>query len=150
MGENLVDERLTYDEYSHGIGLMDGAAKALGDLEPAGSERAKVLADQNDAMVTFDQQSVRPVYEVLSAADPQRIAVNAGDVIRFARLAKERMFRVEAILKLGRYRFDAARGADQLAAPRILGKLEGDEDPVIRAAAGAGVGLTIEGYRMIH
>jgi hypothetical protein len=84
------------------------------------------------------------------SADAPRIAANAGDVIRFAKMAKERMFRVEAILKLGRYRFDSARGADQLAAPRILGELEKDPDPVIETAAEAALGLTIEQYRMIH
>jgi hypothetical protein len=150
LGENLLGERLNYDEYSHGIGLMDGAATALADLEPGDSQHANMLRNQSKEMVSFDQTSVRPIYDVLASADAQRIGVNAGDVIRFARLAKERMFRVEAILKLGRYRFDSVRGADQLAAPGILGKLAEDPDPVIQAAARAGLGLTIEEYRMIH
>jgi hypothetical protein len=60
------------------------------------------------------------------------------------------MFRVEAILKLGRYRFNSARAADQLAAPRILKTLEADPDPAIQTAARAAQGLTVEQYRMIH
>ena len=59
LGENLLRERLTYDEYSRGMGLMDGAATALADLEPAGSRRAQTLRDQNSAMIGFDQ-TVRP------------------------------------------------------------------------------------------
>lgn len=150
LGQNLFRERVDYDEYSHGMGLMDGATTALAEMEPAGSPRQKMLQDQQSAMVDFDRKNVQPIYDVLSAADPQKIAVNAGDVFRFATKARERMFRVEAILKLGRYRYDAARQADQFAAPRFLRRLSRDPDPVIRAAATAAANLTIEQYRMIH
>jgi hypothetical protein len=119
-------------------------------MEPGGSAEQKFLQDQEAATVEFDKNSVLPIYEVLVSADPQRVAANAGDVFRFATLAKERMFRVEAILKLGRYRFDAARQADQIAAPRFLRRMATDPDPVIRAAATAAGGLTVEQYRMIH
>ncbi|HEX4053793.1 MAG TPA: hypothetical protein VHX86_05975 [Tepidisphaeraceae bacterium] len=150
LGQNLFRERVDYDEYSHGMGLMDGATTALAEMEPAGSARQKTLQDQQSAMVDFDQKNVQPIYDVLASADPQRIAANAGDVFRFATRGRERMFRVEAILKLGRYRYDAARMADQLAAPRFLSRLSRDSDPVIRAAATAAADLTIEQYRMIH
>jgi hypothetical protein len=150
LGEGLVRERLTYDEYERGMGLMNGAATGLAELEPVGSHRAQELNDQASAMVTFDQTSVRPVYEILSAADAQRVAANAGDVVRFARLANERMFRVEAILKLGRYRFNSGRSADQIAAPRILKGLEGDADGAVQTAARKAQDLTVEQYRMIH
>jgi hypothetical protein len=150
LGANLLRERIDYDEYSHGMGLMDGAATALAEMEPANSPKAQMLLDQASAMVSFDQQSVGPIYEVLVSADPARIAANAGDIFRFATKSQERMFRVEAILKLGRYRFDAARAADQLAAPRFLRVLGHDPDPTVRAAAQAAAGLTLEQYRMIH
>jgi hypothetical protein len=150
LGRNLYSERLDYEEFSHGMGLMDGAITGLAEMEPAGSPRQKMLQDQQAALVDFNQKSVQPIYEALSSADQQKIAANAGDVFRFATVAGERMFRVEAILKLGRYRFDAARAADQLAVPRFLHRLSQDRDPVIRTAAGAATGLTIEQYRMIH
>ncbi len=150
LGQNLFRERVDYDEFSGGMGLMDGATTALAEMEPAGSPRRKMLQEQQSAMVDFDQDRVRPIYDVLASADPQKIAANAGDVFRFATKARERMFRVEAILKLGRYRYDAARQADQLAAPRFLRRLSRDSDPVIRAAANAAANLTVEQYRMIH
>jgi hypothetical protein len=150
LGEGLLRERLTYDEYTRGMGLMNGAATALADMEPPGSHGAEELNNQASAMVGFDQTNVRPVYEILSAADPQRVAANAGDVVRFARMANERMFRIEAILKLGRYRYNSGRAADQLAAPRLLKSLEADPDPSIQTAARAAQALTIEQYRMIH
>jgi hypothetical protein len=150
LGENLYQERLNYDEFSRGMGLMNGAVTVLAEMEPDGSATRKQLLDQQAASVGFDRSNVLPIYEALSSADQQRIAANAGDVFRFATKARERMFRVEAILKLGRYRFDAARQADQLAAPRFLRRLSDDSDPVIRAAASAAGKLTIEEYRMIH
>jgi hypothetical protein len=150
LGANLLRERIDYDEYSHGMGLMDGATTALAEMEPPNSPKAQTLQDQANAMVSFDQQSVQPIYEVLASADPTRIAANAGDIFRFATKSQERIFRVEAILKLGRYRFDAARAADQLAAPRFLRILAHDPDPCLRAAAQAATTLTLEQYRMIH
>ena len=150
LGQNLYRERLDYEEFSRGMGLMDGATTALAEMEAAGSPEQKQLQDQQAATVDFDQKNVLPIYEVLASADQQRIAANAGDVFHFATKARERMFRVEAILKVGRYRFDAARQADQIAAPRFLRRLSDDPDPAVRAAAGAAAGLTVEEYRMIH
>jgi hypothetical protein len=150
LGENLYRERLDYEEFSRGMGLMDGATTVLAEMEPAGSSEQKRLQDQQAATVEFDKSHVQPIYEILVSADQQRVAANAGDVFRFAAKARERMFRVEAILKLGRYRFDAARQADQIAAPRFLRRLSDDPDPAIRAAAAAATGLTVEQYRMIH
>jgi hypothetical protein len=150
LGRNLYNERVDYDEYVRGMGLMDGATTALSDLEGPGAPRGRALADRQSDLVKYDQYHVLPIYQVLSSADQQTIAENAGDVFRFAAKARERMFRVEAILKLGRYRFDAARQADQLSAPHVLRRLEDDPDPVIHTAAQAAMGLSIEQYRMIH
>jgi hypothetical protein len=150
LGESLYRERLDYEEFSRGMGLMDGAMTGLAEMEPVGSAARKRLEDQEAAMVAFERSDVQPIYAVLVSADQQRVAANAGDVFRFAMKSRERMFRVEAILKLGRYRFDAARQADQIAAPRFLRRLGEDPDPAIRAAAGAAAGLTVEQYRMIH
>jgi hypothetical protein len=150
LGLNLLHERLDYDEYSDGLKLTDGALVTLADMQPKDSAEAQTLNDEETALVNFDQNTVRPIYDVLSSADPQKIASNAGDVFRFAARSKERMFRVEAILKLGRYRFNAARRADQLAVPRVLRKLQNDPDPAIQTAAAAAANLTVEQYRMIH
>jgi hypothetical protein len=109
-----------------------------------------MLEGQEAAMEGYDHDVVEPIYEVLTSADPAKIAANAGDIFRFATRSRERMFRVEAILKLGRYRFNSARAADQMAAPRFLRFLGHDADPAVRAAAQAAGGLTVEQYRMIH
>lgn len=150
LGLRLYDERLDYDEYLAGMGLMNEATAGLGECEPAGSAARQQLEQQESAVASFDQDHVRPIYQVLVSGDPAAIAANAGDIFVFATSAKERMFRVEAIMKLGRYRFDAARNADQMAVPRYLRKLVNDPDPAVRCAAAAARDLTLEQYRMIH
>ena len=46
LGENLYRERLDYEEFSRGMGLMDGAMTGLAEMEPANSEGAERLQDQ--------------------------------------------------------------------------------------------------------
>ena len=151
LGANLYRERVDYDEFSQGMGLMNGAVTAMAEMEPPDSSRQKLLQAQQQKILEFYESNVKPIYDdVISKADQQSIAEHAGDIFRFAAKAKERMFRVEAILKLGRYRFDAARAADQLAAPRFLRQFQRDPDPAVQAAAQAAANLTIEQYRMIH
>jgi hypothetical protein len=150
MGLRLYDERLDYEEYARGMGLMNEATIGLAECEPQDSPLRADLQRQEEAIAAYDENHVRPIYQVLVSADQQAIADNAGDIFAFATQSGERMFRVEAILKLGRYRFDAARNADQVAVPRYLRKLLEDPDPVIRMAASAAQGLTLEQYRMIH
>lgn len=150
LGINLMRERLDYDEYSDGLKLMDGALAGLAEFEAKDGPRAQFLQSQQSALATFNENTVQPIYEVISSLDPQKIATNAGDIFRFAGKSQDRMLRVEAILKLGRYRFNAARSADQLAAPRFLRNFEHDPDPAIQTAARAAAKLTVEQYRMIH
>lgn len=150
LGRNLFLERIDYDEYSRGLGLMDGAMTAQAEMDGADTPGGRYLSDRQADLLKYDQDHVQPIFQVLSSADQQTIAANAGDVFRFATMARERMIRVEAILKLGRYRFDAARQADQLSAPHVLRRLANDPDPVIQTAARAALGLSIEQYRMIH
>jgi hypothetical protein len=149
MGLNLLGERVDYDEYSAGLKLMDGSLAGLAELQSKDAAASQTLQDQETALANFDQNTVRPIYDVLASVDPQKIATNAGDVFRFALKSQERMLRVEAILKLGRYRFNAARRADQLAAPRFLQNLENEPEP-FKTAATAAANLTVEQYRMIH
>jgi len=150
LGLRLYDERLDYEEYSRGMGLMNEATIGLAECEPRDSPLRADLQRQEEAVAAYDENHVKPIYQVLVSGDQQSIATYAGDIFVFAAQSRERMFRVEAILKLGRYRFDAARNADQVAVPRYLRKLLEDPDPAIRTAASAARDLTLEQYRMIH
>ena len=59
------------------------------------------------------------------------------------------MWRVEAEMKLGRYRFNAASRGDQLATKKVLTALDADPSPLVKTAATQAHDLTIEKYRMI-
>ena len=150
LGENLFRERICYDEYLKGIGLMNTAAAALAECAPTGSAEQSALTAQSAAITQYDTDHVAPIYQAITSVDQADIAVHAGDIFRFADLSQDRMIRVEAILSVGRLRFDADRSGDQYAAPRELAKLQGDADPVIRAAADAAANLTLEQYRAFH
>jgi hypothetical protein len=150
LGTTMVRERLVFDEYTKGVGLMDESLAGLGECEPAGSARIAEYDNLSHALVDFDTKNVRPIYGTISSANADVIETAAGDIFVFATQSQERMFRVEAILKLGRYRFDAFRAGDQHGATRYLQVMTGDPDPVIQTAARAGANLTIEQYRTIH
>ncbi|MGA3066781.1 MAG: hypothetical protein ABSF29_08045 [Tepidisphaeraceae bacterium] len=148
LGKKLYDERLTYDEYSKGLALMDESTIGLAGCETG--DRAEQLQNQEAAMRDYETNHVEPIYQALSTADQEEIALHAGDIFQFATQSQDRMIQVEAVLALGRLRFDAARNADQQAAPRYIAKAAASPDPAVQAAAAAAGGLTLEQYRMIH
>jgi hypothetical protein len=151
LGRHLYQERIDFDEYQKGLGVMDAALTLLSECEPEDSSRRSVLDEYQTALGAYNTDHVTPIYTVLASADQTSIATYAGDAYRFASpLEQEPMVRVEAILKLGRYRFDSARMADQIASPRYLRRYAAERSPAIQAAAQAGLALTLEEYRKIH
>ena len=142
LGARLYEERLVMDELLVGLELMSGAARAMGERNP---QAQSFLSGYQE----YDRARLQPLRRAIGSIDPGVIATHSGDVFHIARHAKERLWRVEAILKLGRMRFNAARLADQQAATRALEELSDDADPVIRAAANAARSLTIQQYRML-
>jgi hypothetical protein len=148
LGENLYAERLTFDEYTTGLGLMDEAIAGLSEC--AQDLRKSDLDKLETAMRDYDTNHVQPIQQALLSADSDETALHAGDIMRFAQESGERMFRIEAILACGRMRYSAVRKADQLAAPKVILRQLSDPDLAVQAAAAAARDLTIEQYRMIH
>jgi hypothetical protein len=142
LGARLYEERLVLDELMAGLELMSAAARAMGD------KNAQAQTFLNGYQ-EYDRARLQPLRRAIGSIDPGVIATHSGDVFHIARSAKDRMWRVEAILKLGRMRYNAARLADQQAATRALEELSDDADPVIRAAANAARNLTVQEYRML-
>ena len=68
------------------------------------------------------------------------LAVNGGDL----------MWRVEAILALGRCRYTSPRAGDQLGAARLIDQLMNDPEPRIKLAASVAKSLTREGIHKIR
>jgi hypothetical protein len=144
LGRQLYRERIVFDECQKGLELMADSAAAM-DADPGGA-----MSDFSKQMDDYTSQRLIPIWQVISSVDQSVIDQTAGDVAALAQNSHERMWRVEAALKLGRYRFNAGTLGDQLGAARVLRRLESDPDAAVATAARAGLELDIQTYRMIH
>jgi hypothetical protein len=147
LGAKLYQERLTYAEFDAGLTLMAQASTLIGADDLSRADNAQRF---NDARKQYVLSQIQPTLRIISSIDPNVLEQHAGDVFYFARQSGDRMWRVEAILKVGRYRFNAGRVGDQRAAEQLLQEFARDPDPVIRAAANAAIYLTEQQYRMMH
>ena len=150
LGRQLHAERLDFDEYVKGVQLMADAAAAMCRIESPGSNLYRRLTDFQRLMSDYQDRRVTPIWETISSVDASVIDRTAGDVLAMATQCKERLWRVEATLKLGRYRYDAGSFGDQVGAIHAVHLLTSDPDPAVAAAAVAAENLTIETYRMIR
>jgi hypothetical protein len=150
LGRQLYRERIVFDEFQKGMQLMADAAQAMLRIEPVGSALYDRLSDFQIRMNDFQDARVLPIWQMISTVDESVIDNSAGDVLAFAENSSERLWRVEATLKLGRLRFDAGTLGDQVGASRALRRLASDPDPAVAMAAAAATRLTIEQYRMIR
>ena len=151
LGYKLCTERVRWPEFDAGWTLMISSAIGMERVDPSRAP-AKAFAD---ACTRYYADQIKPLFAVIPSIDPGVIGRTAGDVFYVAKYSKERMWRVEAVLKLGRYRFDSGeggRGADQRWANIWLRRMADNpnEDPVVREAAKKARDLTHEEYRMIH
>jgi hypothetical protein len=147
LGTRLYQERLVWAELDVGLTLMAEGAALLAAADPS---RAEAIRRFDLARKTFVIDRLQPTLRVIASADQVVIDTHAGDVAWFARHAQDRMWRVEAIFKLGRYRFNARHIGDQRAANSLLKELCDDPDPVIQAAARAARDLTEQQYRTLR
>jgi hypothetical protein len=148
LGTKLYEERLTFDEFYAGASIMSGAATMLAELDPsmADSWNAEIQSLKDNTVKTQTLQ------KQIAGVDGDMIAEHAGDVFVFVDKAKEKMWRVEEILALGRMRFNIGengRKGDQLGAIRRVRELCKSQDSAIHAAAQAASDLTLEKYNTI-
>jgi hypothetical protein len=155
LGASMYQERLVYDQLVAGLGLMGDAAAGLGQIAGQGGDASRI--ERIDAFdrsrADYVKAHILPIRTALWAVDRDRMGRHAGDVFAFARTSAERMWRVEAVLQVGRMRFDMPQGhrADQLGIPRLLARIESDDsDPVVRHAVRLARDLTVERFRMIR
>jgi hypothetical protein len=153
LGNHLVAERLSYAELDLGLRLLAKSTPMMIKLaEQAGeSDRATALKEFDAARLAMFREQVEPVAAFVRSIDPRVVGSRSGDVFALAERSKERMWRVEAVLALGRVRFFAGAGgtaANQRAAMQRVRKMaEDDPDPIVRIAAAAARDLTVEQYR---
>src|SRR5205823_2056467 len=122
-------------ECEAGLSLMGKSAVLLASLaEQSGdAARASQLRDFDAARIQYVKERIHPMLRVVRSIDPHVVGAHAGDLFVLARNSRERMWRVEAILALGRLRYFAGengRAANQRAAVIVLRELSNDADPV--------------------
>lgn len=153
LGGKLFVERLTYAEMSLGIDLMSRSVAGMKQLATTqkDTERVRQLEAFESKLTSFVRDKVLPQWQIVSAIDQRIVERHAGDIFLLARESHERMWRVEALLKLGRYRYNAGRASDQRAAGRTVQRIAREAtDPVIQQAAEAAQNLSIEQYRRLY
>lgn len=155
LGRRLANERLTWREYDAGVSLMSSSGAAMVvELRklPDRVPDAEALQTYLDAQLAQYKQFLQ-TFEVLYTNNETKIATHAGDVFAFATDAQEPMWRVEAILKLGRMRYNVGNPphtGNQRHAVRLLKQLKDASDPKISRAANVALDLTVEQFRTLR
>lgn len=155
LGLKLYQERIVFGELSLGEELMGTAAAGMKSLAERSkdAERVRLIQQFDTDRLNEHQAKLQPVWAVISSIDEGTIAKHAGDLFVLAQeRGIDRLWRVEATLKLGRLGYLAGRRGDQLAAMRVLREMSQDpgEDPIVKLAAERARALTIEEYRMLR
>lgn len=161
LGAKMFNERLTHGELDAGIKLMQASGDTLKTLAKKQNNKAEQDKWEQFGQATkgYYEAKILKLYQVVMSAGMVHIGANAGDVFELAQHNEDRMWKVEALLKVGRYRFNAARKGDQVGAERMLSDdptkygyqdWTKSPDPAVRAAALAAKQMTVEEYRMIR
>ncbi|MGH7215572.1 MAG: hypothetical protein ACREIT_12470 [Tepidisphaeraceae bacterium] len=152
LGAKLYAERLVYAELHTGLGLMGGAADRIMSTASMANDPSRGTAAQDflDAYQQYDREKIRPMAQAITTIDQDILERQVGDVFLVAKEGQEPMWRVEAALKLGRYKFNAGRAGDQRGARRLLRYLVNDSDPNVKLAAQKGLELELIRYRQLR
>lgn len=151
LGYRLYSERVVWEELNHGLNLMFEAAKNLARVAKDRNDEAR--ADQFEQLAsdidTYKQEKIVPLVFVVTSIDSQTIGRYGGDIFGLARQSPEPMWRTEALMSLGRMRYNTSKRGDQIGANREIKKYLNDPDPAVREAAKIANEMTIERYRML-
>jgi hypothetical protein len=151
LGAKLFDERLRYEEMTDGAELMRDGAYLIAKYDPT---RAAAVSPVDPGLKQLLVDRCVPLWTVISSVDPNVVGRTGGDIFYIARHSKERLWQIEATLKLGRLKHDqgeGGRGADGRAAAITVKRMANDDalDPAVRTAAQKAVDLTVEQHRML-
>ncbi len=148
LGAKLYQERVSYAELSVGLGLMATGAMQIGKLDANRAEAAKAFTE---AYADYSPK-LAEVQKKINSIDRKYVYKYAGDVYAVAQSPQfDNMWRVEAMLKLGRYRFDASPlyPGDQRRALPVVRRYLNDPNPAIASAAKQAAGLDEVSYRKL-
>lgn len=153
LGAKMFAERAMFMEAFQGLGQMRAAAECLKSIAQMEKDDARVA--QLDAFLRGSEatykERMEPMWKVINSVDGKVIARHAGDIYHFANAEhqKERMWRVESVLKLGRFKFSVGtdgHAANQSYVPARLEELQKDPDPLVAEAAKKAANLSQVDY----
>ncbi len=151
LGLRLYDERMTRQQLSTAMGMMAQAATILSQIAVYQDDKPQAirLTDYVKAQRVYGAERIEPIARVITSVDPSVHPKHVGDVFVIAKQSAERIWRVEATLKLGMYKYNTNTAGDRRAAIREVRQLMTDPDPAVAAAARAARELTLESYRTL-
>lgn len=150
LGMRLCQERIVHRELEYGYRLVGQALGGLVALarKQEQAERASRLSDQRAEFTIYINTHIQPVWEKLSAINivdrPGDLSdLHFGDVLAIAQSDRaDPMWRIEAILRLGKGRHDASSSADRAAAQETLEDMVSIQDPRLKLAVEKALSLT--------
>jgi len=105
LGYAMCNERLVYHELRIGQDLMRSAALNLMTIDKEHGADFKAI----DGLYRQFTEGLQKYMFLFNPSDERAIAKNAGDVFNLAQNSQERMYRIEAIMMLGHFRYNAAQ-----------------------------------------
>ncbi|CAA9431502.1 MAG: hypothetical protein AVDCRST_MAG64-3528 [uncultured Phycisphaerae bacterium] len=161
LGAKLYDERLIHGELDAGIKLMQTAGDSLATLaRKQGNEAEAAKWKQfTDATSRYYTTEIQELVRKVLGAGAIDLRKHSGDVFELALHNPDRMWQVEALLKIGRYKYEMGGTlGDQIWANRLLHEparhglpdFTNHKDPAVARAATIARDLTVEELRMIR
>jgi hypothetical protein len=143
LGVKLYEERIVFDEWFEAREML-AVSRWLGEIAESAAEASRFK--EIDAQIpAYFKSRMEPVQNTIQVLYPR-----AGDLAALAANGGDLMWRVEAILALGRVRYTAERTGDQLGATRLIEDLLADPDPRIKIAAQTAKNLTRQGVHRLR
>lgn len=153
LGAKLFAERVIFDEANNGLNQMiaSSAGLKLAAAKAKDTARVEQITRFVEETIEFKDKQFLPLRPVIASLDNKTYARYSGDIFQMAERSPERMWRVEALLTIGRMKFDLPQGhkGDRIAAIRRPKEWLNDPDPAVRRAAKLADDLTITGFRTI-
>ncbi len=143
LGYTMCNERVVYMEFFRGQEFMQNAALNLASVDTAHAEQFNAFPPQMKFFL--DSKAFTSFRDAIRTVDPKAIERNAGDVFKIAQDSEDRMWRVEAIMAMGHFRYMAVNPGDQRTVEKTLAKIGADssQDPAVLAAVKAAQNLTL-------
>ena len=143
-GQRLFEHNTLYYHRVVGLDIMESAGSILFEMATKEGSPDPAALRAWSAAIKQIRSAWQPKLEIVMGIDP-----HPGDLVNIALNDQDRMFRIEATLRLGIHRYQADRGNRRAMQRAIAAALAGD-DPMIAEAGRAADALTLEEKRRLY